>query len=201
MLRMGKTEKYWNGLRLGILKTVQPNGFSKLISAVCNFKNNARETYIFVCLESLILSFPCNFLAYFKFHTDWGRVIGKIKQNELDCRDTAPLSRRLKLKLPFRGMNLNAVNEIMVWHGIYRWSVYINFLKTFVAWSSFLLFLPSTCILSTQTSWHRLHMTSVVREGTSHSDWNCDNCHTTSHLYGRQHSSQLYICHCPDLWL
>ena len=23
--------------------------------------------------------------------TDWGRVIGKIKRNELDCRDTAPL--------------------------------------------------------------------------------------------------------------
>ena len=23
----------------------------------------------------------------------WGRVIGKIKQNELDCRDTAPLER------------------------------------------------------------------------------------------------------------
>ena len=45
-----------------------------------------------ICLKSLILSFPCNFLAYFKFHTDWGRVIGKIKQNELDCRDTAPLS-------------------------------------------------------------------------------------------------------------
>ena len=94
------------------------------------------------------------------------------------------LSRRLKLKLPFRGMNLNAVNEIMVMDGIYLWSVYINWLKTFVAWSSFLLFLPSTCILSTRTSWHRLRMTSVVREGTSRSDWNCDNCHTTSHLYG-----------------
>ena len=94
------------------------------------------------------------------------------------------LSRRLKLKLPFRGMNLNAVNEMMVMDGIYLWSVYINWLKTFVAWSSFLLFLPSTCILSTRTSWHRLRMTSVVREGTSRSDWNCDNCHTTSHLYG-----------------
>ena len=42
-------------------------------------------------LESLILSFPCNFFAYFKFHRNLGRVIGKIKQNELDCRDTAPL--------------------------------------------------------------------------------------------------------------
>ena len=38
------------------------------------------------------MSFPCNFLAYFKFHSDWRRVIGKIKQNEQDCRDTAPLS-------------------------------------------------------------------------------------------------------------
>ena len=46
---------------------------------------------IFVCLESLILSFTCNLFAYLKFHTDWGRVISKIKQNELDCCDTAPL--------------------------------------------------------------------------------------------------------------
>ena len=38
------------------------------------------------------LSFTCNVFAYFKFHSDWGRVIGKIKQNELDCRDTAPLN-------------------------------------------------------------------------------------------------------------
>ena len=29
--------------------------------------------------------------AYFKFHSDWGQEIGKIKQNELDCRGTAPL--------------------------------------------------------------------------------------------------------------
>ena len=26
-----------------------------------------------------------------RFHSDLARVIGKIKQNELDCRDTAPL--------------------------------------------------------------------------------------------------------------
>ena len=38
-----------------------------------------------------MLSFTCNFFAYFKFHSDLGRVIGKIKENELDCRDTAPL--------------------------------------------------------------------------------------------------------------
>ena len=50
---------------------------------------------IFVCLESLILSFTSyNSFAYFKFHSDWGRVIGKIKQNEVDCRDTALLSFR-----------------------------------------------------------------------------------------------------------
>ena len=39
----------------------------------------------------MILSFPCNFFVCFKFLSDLGRVIGKIKQNELDCRDTAPL--------------------------------------------------------------------------------------------------------------
>ena len=90
MPQVGKTEEDWNGLKLGFLKTVQRNSFSKLIPAACNFKNNSGD--IFVCLGSMILSFTCNFFAYFKFHSDWGRVIGKIKQNELDCRDTAPLS-------------------------------------------------------------------------------------------------------------
>ena len=90
MPRMGKTEEDWNGLKLGFLKTVQPNSFSKLIPAACNFKNNAQETYLFVSGGSMISSFICNFFAYFKFHSDWGRVIGKINQNELDCRDTAP---------------------------------------------------------------------------------------------------------------
>ena len=48
MSRMGKSDEDWNGLRLRFLKTVQPNSFSKFISAVCNFKNNAQETYLFV---------------------------------------------------------------------------------------------------------------------------------------------------------
>ena len=33
MPRMGKTEDYLNGLKLGCFKTVQPNSFSKLIAA------------------------------------------------------------------------------------------------------------------------------------------------------------------------
>ena len=45
---MGKTEDDCNGLKLGFLKTVQPNSFSKLISTLCNFKNNAQESYFFV---------------------------------------------------------------------------------------------------------------------------------------------------------
>ena len=48
MPRIGKTEEDWNGLKLGFLKTFQPNSFSKLIPATCNFKNNAQETYLFV---------------------------------------------------------------------------------------------------------------------------------------------------------
>ena len=48
MPRMGKTEEDWNGLKLGFLKTVQPNNFSKLIPGACNLKNNAQETYLFV---------------------------------------------------------------------------------------------------------------------------------------------------------
>ena len=82
MLRMGKTEEDWNGLKLGFLKTVQPNSFSKLIHAACSFKTNAQETII--CLSRI-----SDFVIY--IHSDRGRVIGKIKQNELDCRDTAPL--------------------------------------------------------------------------------------------------------------
>ena len=48
MPRMGKSEEDWNGLKLGFLKTVEPNSFSKLIPAACNFRNNAQETYLFV---------------------------------------------------------------------------------------------------------------------------------------------------------
>ena len=56
---MGKTEEDLKGLKLGFLKTVQPNSFSKLIPASCNLKNNAQ-----------VLSFTCIFFAYFKFHSD-----------------------------------------------------------------------------------------------------------------------------------
>ena len=45
---MGQTEEDWNGLKLGFLKTIQPNSFLKLIPAACNFKNNAQETFFFV---------------------------------------------------------------------------------------------------------------------------------------------------------
>ena len=48
MPRIGKIEGDWNRLKLGFLKTVQPNTFSKLIPAARNFKNNAQETYLFV---------------------------------------------------------------------------------------------------------------------------------------------------------
>ena len=46
MPRTGKIEEDWNGLKLGFLKTVHPNSFSKLIPAACNVKNNAQETYL-----------------------------------------------------------------------------------------------------------------------------------------------------------
>ena len=55
MPRMGKTEEDWNGLKLGFLKTVQPNSFSKLIPAACNFKNNAQETYLFVRISNIVI--------------------------------------------------------------------------------------------------------------------------------------------------
>ena len=68
MPRMGKTEEDWNGLKLGFLKTVQPNSFSKLISAVCNFKNNDQETYLLVSNLWFCHLERCNFFAYIKFH-------------------------------------------------------------------------------------------------------------------------------------
>ena len=55
---------------------------------------------MFLCLGSLILSFTYKLFAYFKFHSDWGRVTGKIKQNELDCRDTASLNYGTEILLP-----------------------------------------------------------------------------------------------------
>ena len=97
MPRMGKTEEDWNGLKLGLWKLFSTNSFSKLICAVCNFKNRCSGD-ILVCLESLLVSFASNFFAYFKFHSDWGRVTGKIKQTELDCRDTAPLRESINNK-------------------------------------------------------------------------------------------------------
>ena len=88
---MGKTEQDWNELKLGFLKTVQPNSFSKFISAVWSFKNNVQGTYLFVsnlwfCHLHVISLLTLSSIAI------WGRIIGKIKQNELDCRDTASLS-------------------------------------------------------------------------------------------------------------
>ena len=87
MPRMGKTEDDWNGLKLGFLKTVQPNIFQSLSLLFATSKIMLRRH---ICLESLtswLIS-----LLYFKFHSDLGWVIGKIKQNDLGCRDTASLS-------------------------------------------------------------------------------------------------------------
>ena len=55
MPRVGKTEEDWNGLKLGFLKTVQPNSFSKLIPAACNLKNNAQETYLFSRISDFVI--------------------------------------------------------------------------------------------------------------------------------------------------
>ena len=114
---MGKTEEDWNGLKLVFLKTVQPNSFSKLILAACNFINNAQETYLFVS-DLWYLSFRCNFFAYFKFHTDWGRVIGKIEQTELDCHDTAPLIFSIRESQSLPECNLRRRGKLSFFCGI-----------------------------------------------------------------------------------
>ena len=53
-------------------------------------KCSTRLTRCIMVYVKMVNTGISNFFAYFKFHSDWGRVIGKIKQNELDCRDTAP---------------------------------------------------------------------------------------------------------------
>ena len=99
---MGKTEEDWNGLKLGFLKTVQPNSFSKLSLCCLQLQNMSPETYLFVS-NLWFCHLHVNFFAYFKFHSDWGRVIGKIKQNDLDCRDTAPLTYMIFLFSTIKG--------------------------------------------------------------------------------------------------
>ena len=72
---------------------------------VCTLTGNLR-TYIvwlwrynFQVISKVDMQLECwevmlfNFFAYFKFHSNWGRVIGKIKKSELDCHDTAPLNK------------------------------------------------------------------------------------------------------------
>ena len=41
---------------------IQPNGFSKLIPAACDFKNSAQETYLFVT-HLWFFHFTCDFFA------------------------------------------------------------------------------------------------------------------------------------------
>ena len=92
MSRMGKTEEDWNGLKLGFLKTVQPNSFSKLIPAACNLRIMLRRH---ICLSRVRSGLWFCYLHVISLLTLSSiaieRVIGKIKQNELDYRDTAPL--------------------------------------------------------------------------------------------------------------
>ena len=83
MPRMGKTEEDWNGLKLGFLKTVQPNSFSKFISAVCNFKNNAQETHFFVLNLWFSHLYVISLLTLSSI---------AIEGHGLDGRDTAPLN-------------------------------------------------------------------------------------------------------------
>ena len=45
---MDEIEEAGNRLKLGFSRTVQPNSFWKFISVVSNFKNNARERFLFV---------------------------------------------------------------------------------------------------------------------------------------------------------
>ena len=80
MSRMGKTEEDWNGLKLGFLKTVQPNSFSKLIPAACNFKNTAQETYLFVLDLWFCDLHVISLLTLSSIATE-GKYLAKLKMN------------------------------------------------------------------------------------------------------------------------
>ena len=71
---------------------------------------------MFVCFEFLILSFAWDFFAYLKFHSDWGWVIAKFTQNELDYRDTAPLTRGINKKAAKTGANKRRQVSVPILH-------------------------------------------------------------------------------------
>ena len=106
MGNLKKTETDWNW---AFLKTVQPNSFSKFISPVCNFKNNSQETYLFVSNLWLCHLHKISLLI-FKFRSDWGRAIGKIKQNVLYCTWHSPFKKRKWWRLLFALQELNYQN-------------------------------------------------------------------------------------------
>ena len=75
-------------------------------------------------------------LLTFTFHSDWGLVyvIGKIKQNELDCRDTAPLTCFLLtlcvLLLLFSSCESTTCSKC------YSWENRVRATKTFFRWTT-----------------------------------------------------------------
>ena len=81
MPRIGKTEEDWNGLKLGFWKLFSLTVFQSWSLLPATSKIMLRRH---ICLSRI-----SDFVIY--VHSDRGRVIGKIKQNELDCRDTAHL--------------------------------------------------------------------------------------------------------------
>ena len=131
MPRMGKSEEDWNGLKLGFLKAVQTNRQSlSLLFATSKIMPRRH-----ICL-SRISDFVSltNFFAYFKFHCDWWRLIGKIKENDLDCRDKAPLTRLVNHKTcqsVYNHMhNIRQIRKFLAHASTNRWSWYVLIIAT-----------------------------------------------------------------------
>lgn len=113
-------------------------------------------------------------------------------------------SRKGTLQRPFDFASL-PLSSCPSWSAKWKgkeWCVgsYRHTFKSLRAWFSFQLFWRSNCFLSTYTSWHHHHLTSVSRDDTDHSGWNHGRSHTTKLLYIEQHSLSA-SCHCPGLWL
>ena len=107
-----------------------------MIPAACNFKNNGQEIYMFVsglwfCHLHVISLLTLSSIAII------GRVIGKIKLNELGCRDKAPL-RRVRVWRPrchtphllsLQGHRLterSLKRTVLLLFDIFKWSHHIS---------------------------------------------------------------------------
>ena len=119
-----------------------------------------------ICLSgSLILSFTCNFFAYFKFHSDWGRVIGKIKQNELACV-SSPFNVPQNLYVQGLWDGAYSLSSLSETRKSYRWQIFLQ--RQHVSLSYLIAVHNSQCIFYTSRYWRRKNQDRTKQNWASH---------------------------------